>query len=68
MTTMHDLNDGVVTNRRRSRKGIPAVRKVFGDDIHKLLIIPLMFNDYNHHVGGVLAGTLKSTLILLESR
>ena len=42
MTTIHDLNDGVVTNRRRSRKGIPAVRKVFGEDIRKLLTIPLI--------------------------
>jgi len=53
LTTIHDLNDGVVSNRKRLKKGNPAVRQVFGTDVWKLLTIPLMINDFNNHIGGV---------------
>ena len=61
MTTIHDLNDGVVTNRRRPKKCNAAVRGVFGTDVRKFLTIPLMIDDFNHHMGGVdIADELRS--------
>jgi len=61
LTTIHDLNDGVVSNRKRPKKGNPAVRQVFGTDVRKLLTIPLMINDFNNHMGGVdIADQLRS--------
>jgi len=53
MTTIHDLNDGTVSNQRRPKKGNHAVRQVFGTSRRKLLMTPIMINDFNNHMGGV---------------
>jgi len=66
LTTIHDLNDGVVSNRKRPKKGNPAVRQV---DVRKLLTTPPMINDFNNHMEGVdIANQLRSYYPQLSSR
>jgi len=62
MTTIHDVNDCVVANRKRpKKKGNPAACEVSGTTVRKLLTIPLMINDFNYHMGGVdIADQLRS--------
>jgi len=61
LTTIHDLNDGTVKNRKRPKKGNHAVSQVFGSSRRKLLTIPQMIDDFNSHIGGVdIADQLRS--------
>jgi hypothetical protein len=65
MTTIHDLKTGTLRLCRRPRetRSYAAVtRPVFGDDVRKLLTIPDLIDDYNHHKGGVdIADQLRSS-------
>jgi len=61
LTTIHDLNDGTLKNRKRPKKGNYAVSQVFGSSRHKLLTIPQMIDDFNSHMGRVdIADQLRS--------
>ena len=58
LTTIHGLGKDwqVSKNRRRPRQtGLNAghVGEVFGDEGQRILGIPCMIDDYNHHMGGV---------------
>jgi len=59
LSTVHkvdELNGFIERERRRPAKtstNAAIVRKVFGDNVRKKLDIPLLIDDYNHHMGGV---------------
>src|SRR6184192_3270521 len=58
LTTIHGIGEDwqVTTNRKKPRKTIlnsGHVEELFGDDGQKILEIPRMVDDYNHHMGGV---------------
>jgi Transposase IS4 len=58
LTTIHGIGEDwqVITNRKKPRKTIlnsGHIEELFGDDGQKILEIPRMIDDYNHHMGGV---------------
>lgn len=59
MTTIHNLNDCVVSNRKGPKQDNPGT----DHDVRKPRTIPLMIDDYNKHRGGVgIANQLRSNL------
>jgi hypothetical protein len=57
-STVHSVRDEqtIIRSRRRPQSTSTnghLVRKVFGDDHRKELLIPLFIDDYNHFMGGV---------------
>ena len=66
LSNIHPVGPGytVVRNRRRPREtatNAKKVRKVLGSSARKELAIPLVVDDYNHHMGGVdIADQLRS--------
>ena len=59
LTTIHDIKGDawqIERDRKKPRITLPnaeRVRETFGDNHRQLLKIPVMINDYNHHMGGV---------------
>lgn len=56
LTTVHPWNETTLSERRKPRStstNATAVRRVFGDSHRKLLFIPTVVDDYNHHMNGV---------------
>ena len=55
-TTIGDLEAVIIQPRKRpaaSHTGAPKTRKAFGDEITKDMEIPVLINEYNHHMGAV---------------
>jgi len=56
MTTVHRLDGELLRNRKRPGKkstNVKRAREAFGHDQQKEIPIPVCFDDYNHHMGGV---------------
>ena len=56
MTTVHRLDAEVLRNRKRPGKkstNAKRAREAFGEDQQKEMPIPVCFDEYNHHMGGV---------------
>ena len=55
LTTIHSLgkDQQVTKNRKKPRKTILNAEELFEDDGQRMLKIPQMIDDYNHHMGGV---------------
>ncbi len=56
MTTKHRIEDTILCLRKRSKKTASnalITRKPFGDQLTKVLSIPLFIDCYNQNMGGV---------------
>ena len=57
-TTIGDPTARVIRKRKRPNKlksGAARTREAFGDEIIKDMEIPVLIDEYNHHMGGVTA-------------
>ena len=55
-TTIGDPTAMIIRKRKRPskrKKGAAKTRKAFGDEITKDMEIPVLIDEYNHHMGGV---------------